>query len=657
MPTVVLLLERQLMICSRVGPAALGLCFFGLALGGFGAFHSAAAPPSAPAGAKDKQEPESLIEPFTPPPLADLDQRAEWIDQPVLDALELLRVRQAHEKPLAIAKEALQLKNTSPQANAKILSALGRLPEKSTDVDWNATINRFLPTDVRSTNPVLISSTAEFDVNGLTGFGLFGFDWNMTPFATKETVVSWQTSKDRMVDKVILRDDLTWSDGQPITAHDVAFSFQLIMNPKVPVPAVRSGTDKLRWIEAYDDRTLVFFHKEPLATNVWKVNFPVLPRHIYQNYREDPTLTQSDYHVKYENQPVCGGPYTISSRARGQEMVLTRRESWYLHHGKQVRDKPYFETIRFRIIEDPNTALLALKSARVDESILTAEQWTTQTGGDDFYQHNTKASGLEWVYFYFGWNNNDPSCPFFRDVRVRKAMSYAFNYDEMLNKLFYGLYEPCNGIWHRTAWMAPKKPLPFYKQDLDKAEKLLDEAGWQDHDGDGVRDKMVDGRLVPFEFSILCPNIAERIAACTLLKENLDQIGIVCNVRPIEFTVLQEKTRQHEFQAEFGGWSTGADPDTSDNIWVTGEGRNFVRYSNPEVDKLYVQGRMEFDRAKRAAIYARIDELIYADQPCTFLYFRNSFYGFNKSLRGYNYSPRGPFNYSPGFTSIWKAVP
>src|SRR5207248_2158051 len=127
------------------------------------------------------------------------------------------------------------------------------------------------------------------------------------------------------------------------------------------------------------------------------------------------------------------------------------------------RDKPYFKTIRLRVLEDTNTSLLALKSGEVDEALLTAEQWTTQTKDAEYYQRNTKASGVEWVYFYFGWNIKTP---FFSDLRVRKAMSYAFNHEEMLNKVFYGLYEPCNGMFHRTAWMAPKKPLPFYKQDL-----------------------------------------------------------------------------------------------------------------------------------------------------------------------------------------------
>jgi len=593
-----------------------------------------------------------LLKPFTPPPLEQLDKTVEWIDQPVRDSMLLLRERQKGEKPLVTVPEALKLKNDSPEANAKILSAMGRLPDDDKQVNWDATMYRLEPADVRSTNPLMISSAAEFDITGLTSFGLFGFNWDFEPYAIQDTVVSWQTSKDRLYDKVVLRDDLTWSDGKPITAHDVVFSFKVIMSDRVPVPAVRSGTDKLKWIEAYDDHTLVFFHQESLATNVWNLNFPVIPKHVYEkSIAEDPTLQNSPYHVQCENSPVSGGPYLITSRTRSKEIVLKRRDDYFLHHGKQVRDKPYFKEIRFRIITEPSVALLALKKGDIEEMILDPEQWQTQTGGDDFYAKTTKARAVEWTSFHFCWNLKTP---YFSDLRVRKAMSYAFNYKEMLDKILYGLNEPCTGIFHPASRWASKKPLAPYQQNLDLAEKLLDEAGWSDHDGDGIRDKEIDGRRVPFEFSMLVSTVPWRIAICNLLKENLDQIGVVCNVRPMEGTVLQDKTQKHEFQAFMGGWGTGADPDTSENIWGTNQGRNFGFYSNPKVDQLFAEGRKEFDPQKRAAIYQQIHELIYEDQPYTWLFYRNAFYGFNKDLRGYVFSPRGPYSYGPGFSSLWK---
>ena len=595
-----------------------------------------------------------LVEPFEPPTLEELDAKVEWVERPVLDSMDLLRQRQEKEGLPAISvAEALKLRNTSPETNAKILSALGRLPASDDQVSWGAPIYRHTPADVKSTNPLMGSSVAEFDINSLTGFGLFSFDWNFTPFADKDTVKSWHASKDGLYDKVVMRDDLTWSDGEPITAHDVVFSFRVIMSDAVPIPAQRSGTDRIRWIEAYDDHTLVFFHKEPLATNIWNVNFSIIPKHVYEStIAKDSTLQDSAEHVALENEPVTGGPYVLAERARDKEIVLRRREGWYVHDGKQVRRKPHFKEVRFRIIKDPSVALIALKKGEIDEMRLDPEQWQSQTDDDEFYRKNTKAYGVQWVYFYIGWN---VQTPFFSDVRVRRAMSYALDYDEMLDKLTYGLYEQCNGIFHPTSRWAPRDPAPLYKHDIDKAESLLDEAGWIDHDGDGIRDKEIGGRRQPFEFSLLVATASTTgIKIANMFKESLDRIGVICNVRPIEATVKQEKDRKHEFQATLGGWGTGADPDTAENIWGTGQGRNYVQYSNPEVDRLFAEGRKAFDPEERAKCYAQIHKILYEDQPYTWLFYRSAFYGFNKELRGYNFSPRGPYGYGPGFGSIWK---
>ncbi len=611
-------------------------------------------PAAIPADAGDGGD--ALLDPFDPPPLDELEAKATWEDQLVLDAMDRYLEHKARHPPLVSVWEALRLKNDSPSANERILSALGQPPESDAEVDWDASVNLHTPIDVKSTNPILGSSVTEFRVADLTGVSLFAFDWDFIPFANSEVVTSWQSSADRMYDKVVLRDDLTWSDSRPITAHDVAFTFQAIMNPKVPAVAVRSGTDKLRWVHAYDDRTVVFFPKDPLATNMWNIFFPVLPRHIYEkSIDDDPSLGSSEHHLKYEDRPVVGGAYQIVRRQRNQEIVLERREDWYMHGGRQVRRKPYIREVRLKIIEDPNTALLAVKKGSIDDLELRAEQWVTQTGGDDFYDVNTKAYGTEWSYGYIGWNL---SVPFFSDRRVRQAMAYALNHKEMIQDIGFGLYEPGRGTYHPTSWMFPKNGPQPYQQDLDKAEELLDAAGWTDSDGDGIRDREISGAKTDFEFTILLPSGSEtgqRILE--LLKQNLDQIGVVCHIKPTEFTVLQENARTHKFQAITAGWGTGTDPDTGTNLWTTEaieqNGRNYGMYSNPEVDRLFEEGRRAFDREKRAEIYGRIHSILWEDQPYMWLYYRSAFYAFNKRLRGYMFSPRNPYGYAPGFAAIW----
>ncbi len=597
-----------------------------------------------------------LIEPFDPPSLAELEQKTDWIDQPVLDGMEVMREYLAAKgKPPLSLKRALALPNDSDLHNEQILKTLGQLaPAGGKGVDFDATLVRHVSGDLKSTNPLLISSVTEFEFQGLTSFGYLSFDRDFHYFAPSETVVSWQTSKDRLVDKFVLRDDLTWSDGKPITAHDVKFSFQVIMSDAVIVPAVRTGTDKLQWVEAYDDQTLVIFHKQPLATNTTNLSFPVIPKHIYQkSIAEDPRMTTSAYHSKLEDRPVTGGAYTLVKRARNQEFVMQRRESYYQHRGQQVRRKPYFKEVRVKVIEDANTALLALKGGQIEEMILRPEQWASQTNDESFYRRNTKVTALEWTSFHFVWNIKTP---YFSDPRVRQAMSWTFDYDELFETISRGMYQRNRGTFHPTSWMFPQDGPEPYHQDLDRAEDLLDEAGWEDSDGDGIRDKMLGGKRVPFEFTMLTYQSQTGIQVATLMKECLDQIGVVCHVKPTEFTVLTQRVRDHQFQGAMGGWGSGTDPDTSTNIWVSGEGRNYGNYSNSRVDALFEQGRHEFDRKKRAAIYGEIHKLLWEDQPYTWLFYRNAFYAFSKKLRGYNFSPRGPFDYSPGFDSIYKPI-
>ena len=194
--------------------------------------------------------------------------------------------------------------------------------------------------DLKSSNPLLYSSVTEGEFNSLTGVGFISFDQNLEYFASDESTVSWQSSKDHLMDKLVIRDDLTWSDGKPVTAHDVAFSFKVIMTEAVPILAVRTGTEQLKWVEAFDDHTIVFFHKEALATNSSNILFPIIPKHIYENsLAEDPTMARSEHHRKFEDHPVTGGPYELVSRVRNQEFVVRRREGYFMHDGKQVRAK------------------------------------------------------------------------------------------------------------------------------------------------------------------------------------------------------------------------------------------------------------------------------------------------------------------------------
>ncbi len=596
----------------------------------------------------------NLITPFDPPTWEELEKSAEWVDKPVLDAFEVLRRKQQESGPPPVTEqEALALRNDSPENGKKILDTLGRLaPADGAGVDYDQSWVRHVSGDLKSSNPLFISSITEFEFLTMTGFEYLSYDQLINYFANAASVTSWQSSKDGMIDKIVLRDDNVWSDGKPITAQDIAFSFQVIMTDAVIVPAVRTGVAELKWVEAYDDRTVVFFHKEPLATNTVNISFPIIPKHVYEkSIAEDPTMVRSAYHAKLEDQPVVGGAYELASRTRNQEFVVRRRENYYKPNGTQVREKPYFKEIRVKVIEDFNTALVALKAGQIEEELLRPEQWVNQTNDESFYKRNTKVTAVEWTEFHFVWNTETP---FFSDKRVRQAMSYAMDYEELLKVVCQGMYEQARGNFHPTSWAFPQDGPQPYKQDLERAAALLDEAGWTDSDGDGIRDKMIDGRRVPFEFTMLTYQTESGVMTATLMKMSLDQIGIVCHVKPTEFTVLVDREQKHRFEAAMGGWGSGTDPDGTRNTYATGEARNYGLYSNKRVDELFQKGLRELDPEKRATIYGEIHNILWEDQPYTWLFYRNAFYAFSKKVRGYNFAPTGPYQFSPGIFGIYK---
>jgi peptide/nickel transport system substrate-binding protein len=588
-----------------------------------------------------------LPEGWTPPSREELTKLLQGAtDGPIRDAMEIGTKRAKANPPQCTVAEALALKNDSDETNAKIVSALSQPPASDDEVDWDATFNRHSMSP-NSLNPLFGSSAYEAYMNTLHNAGLFTFDHTMVSFADPEFVKTWKRTKD--IDYVVMQDDLTWEDGEPITAEDIEFSFHVIMDPSVPIPAQRTGPDQIKWVKAYDKTTIVFFHKEPLVTNINNMNFAVIPKHIYQrSVTADPTLKTSDWHAYWNRHPLSGNSYRLKEWRTGDSVVFERREDW-AKPGK--RRRPYFKQMRFKIIDDPNAALLALKKGDIDEMLLRPEQWSRQSSGDDFYNLNTKVRGPEWTYFYVGWNERIKDKPLFVDPRVRHALALAFNHEDVLKKEYFGLFPPCAGPFHPDSpWGdAGLKPM---KQDVDQAETLLDEAGWK-RGADGIREK--DG--VKFVFTMLIPTGATTEKAVQVLRENLKDVGITMTLKPLEWATYLTATQDHAFEACTAGMGVGTDPDSSKNLWKTEmreKGRNVCGYANKRVDELYDLGQREFDHEKRRKIYQEIDKLIYDDQPLLFLFYRASFWAFSKEMRGYNFSPRGPFSYGPGSAAMWK---
>jgi peptide/nickel transport system substrate-binding protein len=208
----------------------------------------------------------------------------------------------------------------------------------------------------------------------------------------------------------------------------------------------------------------------------------------------------------------------------------------------------------------------------------------------------------------------------FRDKRVRRALGHAINTAEMTKYVIYGLGVVANGIYPPHMWYynPDVKPLEYNPK---RAKELLAEAGWRDTNGDGILEK--DGK--PFKFDLITNNGDPiRNDICVLAQRQLKQVGIDVNIYLYEWSVfVRDKVLPRNYEACVLGWQLSLDPDVYE-IWHSSQiakGFNFVGYSNPEADRLIEEGRTEFDREKRKAIYRRLSALIYEDQPYAFLFF------------------------------------
>jgi ABC-type transport system substrate-binding protein len=333
---------------------------------------------------------------------------------------------------------------------------------------------------------------------------------------------------------------------------------------------------------------------------------------------------QNDSYQRDPAHMIGSGPYKYEEWATNDHVTL-RRDTNYWMKGRAWGDA-YPDRIIFKTIKDENAALISLKRGDVDiDPRLTAVQYLTELDSTK-YPNIKKDTIYENVYTFLGWNNVNP---LFADKRVRKALTMLVNRDDIIHYLIKDLGKKDDGP------VAPSQPNydPTVKQpefNLDAAKKMFADAGWTDSDGDGVLDKVVNGKKRDMRFTIQIPSgsDATRQIAVTLANQ-LKKGGVVADVSQLERLVFLNNLRGHQFDCYLGGWvgnltgSQGTEDEIA-QLWESSEskkgGSNYYSYSNPEADKLMEAIKVEPDRAKRVEMSHRLQHIIVDDQPVTFLY-------------------------------------
>jgi len=457
-----------------------------------------------------------------------------------------------------------------------------------------------------------------------------------------------------------LRQDAHFQDGRPLTGEDVLFSIKAIKCPLLNAPFQRVYYDSVVDARLLDPFTIQFKIREPYFLNESVLgDISVLPRHYYDpdNLMKNVTVPELDknpealpaavkqfadhFNRDFNRNPMGSGPYKFQGWQTGRELELVRDEN-YWGKGKTGIDQAYIDRRIYRIINNPDAALVTLKSGGLDEMGLTPIQHVRGTTSERFKREFQKYEYFAPNYSYIGWNNDHP---IFRDKRVRKAMTYFTNREQLVKTVLFGLGEVVESPIY---FFRPEydKNLPVYRFDPGKGEELLREAGWSDTDGDGILDKMIDGKKMPlrFEIKINSGNATRKSVALTL-QDELSKHGIAATVRELDWTIFLDDVKTHKFDAVILGWAMSVGEPDAYQVWhssqAANQGSNHISYKNPRVDRILEQYRREFDENKRIQLYREFQEILSDEQPYTFLFVNKSVEAVQRRFRGVEVFPGG----------------
>jgi peptide/nickel transport system substrate-binding protein len=474
--------------------------------------------------------------------------------------------------------------------------------------------------DASNLIPLLASDSASHGIAGMIYNGLVKYDKDMN--IVGDLAESWDVSQNGLVIMFHLRKGVKWHDGYPFTSADVLYTYQVTVDPKTPT-AYAEDFKAVKRAEALDDYTFRVTYAKPFAPALISWSSAILPRHLLSG--KDITKSGLSRH------PIGTGPYKFKEWVAGQKIVLVSNPDYF-------EGMPFIDGRITRIIPDSATMFLELRAQNLGMMGLTPLQYTRQTENNLFKNNFNKYRYLSFSYTYLGYNLKNP---LFADKRIRQAISYAINKDEIISGVLLNLGKPANGPYKPGTWAYNDK-VKVYDYNPQKARELLREAGWTKMNSEGVLEK--DGK--PFVFEIVTNQGNETRQKCAeIIQRQLKEIGIMVKIRVLEWSAFVTNfINKRHFDSVILGWTIPLDPDAYD-VWhssKTGpEELNFISYKNPEVDKMLEKGRSTFDQKERKKYYDRFQKLLTEDQPYTFLYVPEALVIINKRFRGIEPAPIG----------------
>ena len=488
-------------------------------------------------------------------------------------------------------------------------------------------------------------------------------------FKGKLAVAYPAVSPDKLSYTFDIREDARFTDGRPVTAGDVLFSFKVIKNPEVQLSGyMRSGFKDLKAVRLEGPYRITFVYGEPYFYNAINIGRRwILPKHFY-----DPdglmdsvsieALIDSSWQAGPEadlvrrfaerfnrdfNRSVLGsGPYVLASSAEDApstgKTVLDRNPNYWGTGRKDLPPSGFVDKLVFKVVINPDAAFIELTNGNLDVLNMYPLPFKEKSWSPEFTSRFLKAIRYASGINYIVWNN---AHPIFRDRRVRRAMSHLTPRSSIIRDLIHGLGVTIDGPVHmsRPEYYAGLEPLEY---DRDRAAELLQAAGWFDTDGDGVLDRVVDGVKTAFRFEFLVPAGSQLSKDIGLvMQDELADVGIDCKIREIDRSIYLERLRKREFDALFSGGGTHpAVPLDLYSSWHSSqveEGGNYSCFENEEADRILERYRRTFEAERRISLYRRLQEILFEEQPYTFLFVGRGVTAYSRRFRGVNWYPSG----------------
>jgi peptide/nickel transport system substrate-binding protein len=458
-------------------------------------------------------------------------------------------------------------------------------------------------------NPLIYQSAASGQILVLLHEGLaeMGEDFAYHPHIARE----WRFSPDSLTVTVPLR-PWRWSDGRPVTAHDVATSFALYMDPQVASPRSGGRLANIAAVTARDSATVVYEFRERRADQVPALGHFLFPEHLV---RDLDRARVGEWPLN--EAPVGTGPYVLRDWRRGQDLVLERND---LYPGGLSR----LDRLVFRIIPNKTAAIVELETGGVDfvENIPPHDARRLAEDGDIVLQ--TLDSRLVGQIY---WNLESP---LFADRRVRKAFSHAIDRSIFCDGLLGGFGSPAGSplppaLWAHDGSLAPDA------YDPDLARRLLGEAGWRDTDGDGLVDR--DGRAMRFVMTARKGDPV-RENGLQVIRDNLSRIGVEVETRVMEFTSVIAQVRAGNFEAYLGVYSARLAVDPSALYASDAFDRfNYGHYASAAADSLLAAALSLTDHDAAKPVWEAFQHQVAHDAPLCYLYYPQTIVGHSRRLR------------------------